>query len=64
MGGLVKIGIAPVAALCMTILLAFVSAWAVSTLLEPPLQKLSKNLLVRLKARFGQQAAVKNWLKA
>ena len=64
MGGLVKIGIAPIAALCMTILLAFVSAWAVSTLLEPPLQKLSKNLLVRLKVRFGQQSVVKNWLKA
>ena len=64
MGGLVKIGIAPVAALCMTILLAFASAWAVSALLEPPLQKLSKNLLIRLKARFGQQAAARNWSKA
>lgn len=48
MGWLVQIGMAPTAALCFTIIVAFVMAWLVSTILEPPLQKATRDYLQKL----------------
>lgn len=51
MGGLVKIGIAPVAALFITIVTAFAAAWLVCAVLEPPLRSFSREILYRLEGR-------------
>lgn len=48
MGWLVRIGMMPAAALCLTIVVAFAMAWLVSAILEPPLQKATRDYLQRL----------------